>query len=74
MDGIENVGEKSVEQGGPLGEELVEAEVEHKVEEEALVTATLSTETEQTWAAIVLNHSPRTLRSLENLKHENLNW
>ena len=36
---------------------LVEAEVEHKVEEEALVAETLLTGTQPTWAAMMLNHS-----------------
>ena len=31
MDGIEDVGNESVEQESPLGEGLVEAEVEHKL-------------------------------------------
>ena len=36
-DDIESVEDESIEQEGPLGEGLGEAEVEHKVEEEALV-------------------------------------
>ena len=46
VDGIKDVGDESVEQEGPLGEELVEAEVEHKVEKEALVAETLLTGTQ----------------------------
>ena len=38
---IEDVEDESVEQEGPLGEGLGEAEVKHKVEEEALVAETL---------------------------------
>ena len=34
---LEDVEDESVEQEGPLGERLGEAEVEHKVEEDALV-------------------------------------
>ena len=72
VDSIEDVGDESVQQEGPLGEGLVEAEVEHKVEEEALVTETLLTGTQPTWAAMMLNPSPGTLWILENLNHENL--
>ena len=61
VDGIGDVGNESVEQEGPLGEGLVEAEVEHKVEEEALVAETLLTGAQPTWAAMMLNHSPWTL-------------
>ena len=60
-DDIENVENQSAEQEGPLGEGLGEAEVEHKVEEEALVAATLLTETQAAWATMTLNHSPGTL-------------
>ena len=56
VDVIRNVGNESVEQEGPLGEGLVEAEVE----EEALVAETLLTGTQPTWAAMMLNHSPGT--------------
>ena len=42
LEAIENMGDESVEHG-PLGEGLVAAEVEHKVEEEALVADTLLT-------------------------------
>ena len=57
-DGIEDVEDKSFEQEGPLGEGLEEAEVEHKVEEEALVAETLSTGTQAAWGTMMLNHSP----------------
>ena len=60
VDCIEDVGDESVEQEGSLGEGLVEAEVEHKVEEEALVAETLLTGTQLAWAAMLLNHSPGT--------------
>ena len=60
-DGIEDVEDEYVEQEGPLGEGLGEAEVEHKVEEEALVAETLLTGTQPAWAAMMLNHSPGTL-------------
>ena len=45
MDAIKDAGERgeSVEHEGLFGEGLMEAEVEHKVEEEALVEETLST-------------------------------
>ena len=59
-EGMEGMGDESVEQKGSFGEELVEAEVEHKVDEEALVTKTLLTGTQPTWAAMMLNHSPGT--------------
>ena len=39
-DDIENVEDESVGQEGPVGEGLGEAEVEHKVEVEAMVTET----------------------------------
>ena len=70
MDSIEDVGDESVQQEGPLGEGLVEAEVE----EEPLVAdrETLMTGTQATWAAMMLNHSLGTLWILENLNHENL--
>ena len=42
VDGIDEVGDESVERVGPLGEGLVEAEVQHKIEEEALDTETLT--------------------------------
>ena len=45
-DDIEDVEDDSFEQEGPLGEGLGEAEVEHKVEEEALVAETLLTATQ----------------------------
>ena len=58
---VEDVEDESVEQEGPLGEGLGEAEVEHKVEEEALVVETLLTGTQAAWATMMLNHSPGTL-------------
>ena len=64
--------DESFEQEGPLGEGLGEAELEHKVEEEALVAETLLTRTPAAWATMMLNHSPRTLSIKENLNHENL--
>ena len=48
-DDIEDVEDESFEQEGPLGEGLGEAEVEHKVEEEALVAETLLTGTQAAW-------------------------
>ena len=60
-DDIEGVEDESFEQEGPLGEGLGEAEVEHKVEEEALVAETLLTGTQAAWAKMMLNHSPGTL-------------
>ena len=45
MDVVEDVGKESVERKCPLGEGLVEAEVEPKVEEEASVAETLLTGT-----------------------------
>ena len=72
VDVIEDVGSESVERECPLGEGLLDGEVEHKVEEEALVVETLLTGTQPTWATMMLNHSPRTLWIFENLKHENL--
>ena len=60
-DDIEDVEDESFEQEGPLGEGLGEAEVEHKVEEEALVAETLLTGTQAAWATMMLNHSPGTL-------------
>ena len=60
VDSIEGVGDESVEQEGPLEEGLVEGEVEHKVEEEALVAETLSMRTQSAWAAMMLKHSPGT--------------
>ena len=47
-DDVDDVEDESVEQEGPLGEglQLGEAEVEHKVEEEALVAETLLTGTQ----------------------------
>ena len=60
-DDIEDAEDESFEQEGPLGEGLEEAEVEHKVEEEALDTETLVTRTQAAWATIMLNHSPGTL-------------
>ena len=41
LDVIQDMENESVEQEGPLREGLVEAEVEHNVEEEALVAETL---------------------------------
>ena len=58
---IEDAEDESVEQECLLGEELGEAEVEHKVEEEALVAETLLTGTQPAWATMMLNHSPGTL-------------
>ena len=55
---VEDVEDESVEQEGPLGEGLGEAEVEHKVGEEALVVETLLTGTQAAWATMMLNHSP----------------
>ena len=60
-DDIENVRDESVEQEGPLGEGLGEEEVEHKIEEEALVAETLLTGMQPAWATMMLNHSPGTL-------------
>ena len=57
----DDIEDESFEQEGPLGEGLGEAEVEHKVEEEALVAETLLTGTQAAWATIMLNHSPGTL-------------
>ena len=61
VDGIEDVGDESVEHEGPLGERLVETEVEHKLEEEALVAEMLLMGNQPTWAAMMVNHSPWTL-------------
>ena len=58
---IKDVEDESFEQGGPLGEGLGEAEVEHMVEEEALVAETLLTRTQAALATMMLNHSPGTL-------------
>ena len=58
---IEDVEDESFDQEGPLGEGLGEAEVEHKVEEVALVAETLLTGTQAAWATMMLNHSPGTL-------------
>ena len=71
-DDIENMEDESVEQEGPLGEGLGEAEVKHKVEEEALVAETLLTWTQGALATMLLNHSPGTLWILENVNLENL--
>ena len=60
-DDIEDVDYESFEQEGPLGEGLGEAEVEHKVEEEALVAETLLTGTQSSVATMMLNHSPGAL-------------
>ena len=60
-DDIEDVEYESFEQEGPLGEGSGEAEVEHKVEEEALVADTLLTGTQAAFATTMLNHSPGTL-------------
>ena len=49
-DDLEGVEDESVEQEGPLGEGLGEAEVEHKVEEESLVAEMLLTRTQPAWA------------------------
>ena len=57
----EDVEDESFEQEGPLGEGLGEAEVEHKVEEGALVAETLLSGTQAAWATRMLNHSPGTL-------------
>ena len=69
MDGIEDPGDESVEQEGPPGDRLVEAEVKHQVEEEALIAETLSAVTQPTSAAMI-NHSPGTLKILVNLNHQ----
>ena len=53
---IEDFEDESVTQAGRLGE----PEVEHKVEEEALVAETLLTGTQPAWATMMLNHSPGT--------------
>ena len=53
--------DESVEQEDPLGEGLGEAEVEHKVEKEALVAATLLTGMQAARATMMLDHSPGTL-------------
>ena len=50
----------------------MEAEVEHKLEEEALVAETLLAGTQPTWTAMMLNHSPGTLSILEKVNDENL--
>ena len=60
-DDIEDVEDESFEQEGPLGVGLGEAEVEHKVEEEALVADKLLTGTQAVWETMMLNHSPGTL-------------
>ena len=60
-DDIEDVEDESFEQEGRFGERLGEAEVEHKVEEEALVAETLLTGTQAALATMMLNHSPGTL-------------
>ena len=60
-DDIDDVEDESFEQEGPLGEGLGEAEVEHMVEEEALVAETLLMGTQAAWATMMLNHSPGTL-------------
>ena len=60
-DDIEDVEDESIAQAGPLGEGLVGAEVEHQVEEEALVAETMLTGTQPAWATMMLNHSPGTL-------------
>ena len=60
-DDIEDVEDESFEQEGPLREGLGEAEVEHKVEEEALVAETLLKGKQAAWATMMLNHSPGTL-------------
>ena len=72
VDDIEDNGGESVEQEGSLGEELVKTEVEHKIEEEALVRERLLMGTQPKRAAMMLSHSPGTLWILENLNHENL--
>ena len=59
MDGIDDVEEESLEQEGAL--ELVEVEVEHNLEYEALVVETLPMGTTPSLAAIMLNNSPWTL-------------
>ena len=60
-DVTEDVEDESFEQEDPLGEGLGEAEIEHKVEEEALVAETLLTGAQAAWATMMLNHSPGTL-------------
>ena len=60
-DDIEDVDDESDEQEGQLRAGLGEAEVEHMLEEEALVAETLLTGTQPTWATKTLNHSPGTL-------------
>ena len=60
-DDIDDVEDEFFEQEGPLGEGLGEAEVEHKVEEEAEVAETLLTGTQAAWATMMLNHLPGTL-------------
>ena len=60
-DDIEDVEDESFEQEGPFGEGLGEAEVERKVEEEALVAETPLTGTQAAWATMMLNHSPGAL-------------
>ena len=57
----DDIEDESVEQDGQLGEGLGEAEVEHKVEEEALVAETLLTGRQPAWATMMFNHSPGTL-------------
>ena len=49
-DDIEDVEDESFEQEGPLGEGLRGAEIEHNVEEEALVSERLLTGTQAAWA------------------------
>ena len=61
VDGIKDAEDESVEQEDPFGDELVEAEVEHRFEEAALVAEMLLTGTQPMWAAMMLNHSPGTL-------------
>ena len=57
---IEDVEDESFEQEGPFGGRLGEAEIEHKIEEEALVAETLLTGTQAAWATMMPNHSPGT--------------
>ena len=57
-DDIEDVEDESVEQKGLLGEGLGEVDLEHKVEEEALVAETQLTGRQPGWATMMLNQSP----------------
>ena len=68
VDGIEDVGDESVEQEGFLGE----ANAEHKVEEEALVAETLSTKTQHGQQLCSTTHLRHCAGILDNLNCENL--